>query len=99
MRAARRPTIAHALLPQQIVSLLRRRISQELEVLRDSLRTVPQGVLDPNARVIRRLTRREWADLKARARLSVPGAAAIGVLPPGQTNMLNTHHQPYSPAT
>ena len=88
MRAARRQTVAHALLPQQIASLLRRRISQELEVLRESLRTVPQGILDPNAQIIRRLTRREWADLKASGRLSVPGAAAIVVVPPVHKNML-----------
>ena len=88
MRAARRHTIAHALLPQQIVSLLRRRISQELEVLRNSLRTVPQGVLGPGAHVVRRLTRQEWADLSASGRLSVPGAAAIVVVPPVHKNML-----------
>ena len=96
MRAARRQTIAHALLLQQIVSLLRRRISQELEVLRDSLRTVPQGVLDPNAQVIRRLTRREWADLKASGRLSVPGAAAIVVVPLVHKNMLKPNRPPTS---
>ena len=88
MRAARRQAVTHALLPQQIVSLLRRRISQELEVLRNSLRTVPQGVLDPNAQVIRRLTRQEWADLKTSGRLSIPGAAAVVIVPPVHKNML-----------
>lgn len=96
MRAARRQTVAHALLLQQIVSLLRRRISQELEVLRDRLCTVPQGVLDPNAQVIRRLTRREWADLKANDRLSIPGAVAIVVVPPVHKNMLNPRRTPTS---
>jgi len=96
MRAARRQTVAHALLPQQIGSLLRRRVSQELEVLRDSLRTVPQGALDPNAHLIRRLTRREWADLKAGGGLSVPGAAAIVVVPPVHKNMLRPDRPPAS---
>jgi hypothetical protein len=96
MRAARRQTVAHALLLQQIASLLRRRISQELEVLRDSLIAVPQGVLDPNAQVIRRLTRSEWADLKASGRLPIPGAAAIIVVPPVHKNMLNPSRPPTS---
>jgi hypothetical protein len=96
MRAARRQTVAHPLLPRQIVSLLRRRVSQELEILRDSLRTVPQGVSDPNAQVIRRLTRREWADLKTSGQLSIPGAAAIVMVPPVHNNMLKPNRPPKS---
>ena len=65
-------------------------------MLRNSLRTVPQGVLDPNAQVVRRLTRREWADLKTSARLSVPGAAAIVVVPPVHKNMLKPQCPPTS---
>lgn len=96
MKTTRRRTVAHALLPQRIVALLRRRLTQELEVLRDSLRAVPQGVLDPNAQVIRRLTRREWADLNTSGRLSVPGAAAIVVVPMVHKNMLKPGRPPKS---
>jgi len=65
-------------------------------VLRESLRTVPQGVLDPNAQVVRRLTRGEWADLRTSGRLSVPGAAAIVVVPPVHKNMLKPNRAPKS---
>ena len=88
MRAARRQTIAHALLPQHTASLLRRRVAQELGVLRDRLRAVPQGALRADAHVVRRLTRREWAGLAGSGALAVPGAAAVVVLPPVPRNML-----------
>ena len=65
-------------------------------MLRESLRTVPQGVLDPNAQVIRRLTRCEWADLKASGQLSMSGAVAIVVVPPVHRNMLNPGRPPTS---
>ena len=95
MRAARRQTTAHALLPQHTAALLRRRVAQELEVLRDGLRAVPQGALRADAHVVRRLTRREWAGLAGGGgALAVPGAAAVVVLPPVPKNMLRPGRAP-----
>ena len=100
MWAARRQIVARALLPQQIVSLFRRRISQEREGLRASLRAVfqnIQGILDPNAQVIRRLARREWPDLKASGRLAIPGAAVNVVVLLVHKNMLKPGPKPNRP--
>ncbi|KAG5637014.1 hypothetical protein H0H81_006114 [Sphagnurus paluster] len=79
-------TNIYPLLADHIAHLLRLRVLQELELLADKLQTLlnKPKQLQPklNSRVIRRLTRAEWNNLRTEGIVPYPNAIAIIVLPP-----------------
>lgn len=83
---------SHSLLSEQLVSQLRNRVLQELDLLADRLRCTPQKSRETF--VVRKLTRSEWNDIKSSGRLSHPGAVAILIVPPVQKRTLLCAQEP-----
>ncbi|KAG5643776.1 hypothetical protein DXG03_009655 [Asterophora parasitica] len=74
----------HPLLADHIAHLLRLRVLQELELLADTLDSRTKHKLASPARIIRRLTRSEWDDLRTTGTIPYPNALAVMVVPPLQ---------------
>ncbi|KAI0638323.1 hypothetical protein C8Q77DRAFT_424888 [Trametes polyzona] len=76
------PTPMHSLVLEQIGHLLRVRVIQELHLLRRRLLHRSRAAKDDGPPLMRRLTRAEWADVKATGVVPFKNAIAILVVPP-----------------
>lgn len=76
----------HSLLAEQIGFQLRNRVLQELELLAERLKCVPQRARE--SVILRRLTRSEWEGLRLYGQITQPGAVAVLIVPPIQKTTL-----------
>ncbi|KAF8076233.1 hypothetical protein FPV67DRAFT_1776787 [Lyophyllum atratum] len=85
-RLASKGISIHPFLASQIAHLLRLRVLQELELLADQMQFLLDRGIQPKfkSRLIRRLSRDEWAAFHTEGTIPYPNAIAVLVVPPLQ---------------